>query len=266
VIPKNYLAHHRAHDYPHLIERWRAVAARAGLVMRPIAKCGKLPVYSVRTRKLPPEGTIYLSAGIHGDEPASTEGLITWAEKNIRLLKRRPFFIIPCINPWGLVNNYRMDSQGRDLNRNFQNDAIPQLAALKRAAAGRKYALAMMLHEDYDAQGLYIYEFVNATPYWGEAMLKAASLFIPADKRKIIEHRKACNGLVRRKLDMKLFKKIGLPEALYFHLQGCPRVFTVETPSEYSLDRRVRAHAAIIAECVRRACTPPGIAGAPTGI
>jgi hypothetical protein len=59
-------------------------------------------------------------------------------------------------------------------------------------------------------------------------------------------------GLVRRELDMSFFKEIGLPEAVYLHLQGCPRVFTIETPSEYGLDRRVRAHVAVIEECLRR--------------
>jgi hypothetical protein len=45
---------------------------------------------------------------------------------------------------------------------------------------------------------------------------------------------------------------MGLPEAVYLRLQGCPRVFTIETPSEYGLDRRVRAHVAVIEECIRR--------------
>ncbi len=75
---------------------------------------------------------------------------------------------------------------------------------------------------------------------------------MPANPRPVIEGRECHNGLVRRPLDMSLFKQIGLPEAVYLHLRGCPRVFTVETPSEYGLDRRVRAHVAVIEECVRR--------------
>ena len=250
---EDYLARHRAHDYPHLIARWRAVAKRAGLVMRRFEKGPEFNLYSVRSARLPNEGVLYLSAGIHGDEPASTEGLITWAEGNTRLLRCHPFFMVPCINPWGLVNNRRSDSRGHDLNRVFQNDAVPEIAALKRAIGQRKYALAMMLHEDYDGLGLYIYEFFDSKPYWGDAMLKAASPHVPADTRTVIEGRAASGGLVRRKLDMELFKEIGLPEAVYFHLRGCPRIFTIETPSEYGLDRRVRAHVAVISEGVRRA-------------
>jgi len=244
---------HRAHDYPHLMERWRAVAAKTGLVVRRLATGPEYNLYCVRSRKLPREGTIYISAGIHGDEPAGTEALITWAEANTRLLRRRPFFLVPCINPWGLVNNCRTDSRRRDLNRVFQKDNVAEIAALKRAMGRRRFALGLTLHEDYDGQGIYIYEFQGATPYWGEALLEAAGAHVPADSRDCIEGRESAGGLVRRVLDMKLFEKIGLPEAVYLHLQGCPRVFTIETPSEYGLDRRVRAQVAVIAECVRRA-------------
>jgi hypothetical protein len=152
----NYLTRHRAHNYPRLIARWRAVAARAGLVMRPFASTGEYKLYTVRSRKLPHTGTFYISAGIHGDEPAAPEALITWAEKNTWLLRRHPFLLVPCLNPWGLVNNSRMDSQGRDLNRVFQNDSVAEIAALKRVMGARQFTLCLTLHEDYDGQGLYI--------------------------------------------------------------------------------------------------------------
>jgi hypothetical protein len=249
----DYLARHRAHDYPYLIKRWRAVAARTGLTMRRFATGPEFNLYYLRSRQLPREGTTYISAGIHGDEPAGTEALITWAEKNTRLLKRRPFFLVPCINPWGLVNNSRTDSQRRDMNRSFQSDALPEIVALRKAMGRRRFSLGLMLHEDYDALGIYIYELEGASPVWGEALLAAARPHVPTDWRDLIEGRECIDGMVRRPLDMNLFKEIGLPEAVYLYLQGCPRVFTIETPSEYGLDRRVRAHVAVIEECVRLA-------------
>ena len=247
-----FLARHRAHDYPYLIERWRAVASRAGLVMRRFATVPAFNLYCVRSKSLPRTGAIYISAGIHGDEPAATEALITWAEANPRLLRRRPFLLIPCINPWGLVNNSRSDSRRRDLNRVFQDDSVAEIAALKRVIGRRRFSLALTLHEDYDGLGIYIYELQGLTPYWGETLLKAAAPHVPIDPRPLIETRECVNGLVRRELDMKLFEEIGLPEAVYLHLQGCRRVFTVETPSEYGLDRRVRAHIAVIDKCMQK--------------
>ena len=255
-MPRLYSANlnaHRCHDYPWLIERWRALAARAGLVMRSFARTPDFKLYSLRTKHLPRAGAIYLSAGIHGDEPAGTEALICWAEQNVPLLRSRPVIILPCLNPWGLVNNSRTDSQRRDLNRAFQDRAVREITLLKRMVAPFRFALAVMLHEDYDGQGVYIYEFVGKQPYWGEGLLKAASAFVPIEGRSLIEGRDARNGMVRRELDLKLFREIGLPEAVHFHLRHCDRVFTIETPSEFGLDRRVQAHVAAIEECVRRA-------------
>ena len=58
------------------------------------------------------------------------------------------------------------------------------------------------------------------------------------------------NGLLRRKLNLKKFPMI--PEAVYLHLHHAERTFTIESPSEFALDQRVRAQVAIITECIRR--------------
>jgi len=49
-----------------------------------------------------------------------------------------------------------------------------------------------------------------------------------------------------------MFKKIGLPEAVYLHLHHAKRVFTIETPSEFALDDRVHAHVAMIEQCLQK--------------
>lgn len=244
---------HRCHDYPWLVERWRRVAKEAGLVMRSFASAGNYKLYSIRTKGLPRTGSAYLSAGIHGDEPGATEALITWAEQNVALLRREPFMILPCLNPWGLVNNSRTDARGRDLNRTFQTRAAGEISALKKLIAPFRFSVAVLLHEDYDGQGIYIYELMGKEPYWGEALLKGARGFVPIEGRTLIEGREACNGMVRREIDMAIFKEIGTPEAIYFHLRHCDRVFTIETPSEFGLDRRVQAHMAVIDGCLRLA-------------
>lgn len=247
------LGAHRCHDYPWLVERWHRVAARAGLAMRAFATAGEFKLYCLRTKGLPRTGVTYLSAGIHGDEPGATEALITWAEQNVPRLRREPFMILPCLNPWGLVNNMRTDAKGRDLNRTFQTRATGEISALKRLVAPFRFSLAVLLHEDYDGQGIYIYELMGKEPYWGEALLQGAQGFVPIEGRTLIEGREALNGMVRRELDMAIFKEIGMPEAIHLHLHECDRIFTVETPSEFGLDRRVQAQMAVIDGCLRLA-------------
>ncbi len=243
---------HRAHDYRHLIERWRTVARKAGVPLRRLGHADGFEQFYLRTPALAERGGIYFSAGIHGDEPASTEALITWAEQQGRKLARLPLLLLPCLNPWGLVQNMRCDSQGVDLNRSFHRSALPVIEAVKRVVAGNQFNAAVMLHEDYDGQGVYLYEIQRVQPYWGEALLAAARAHLPIDPRKRIDGRKAVNGIHRRRIDKRRFARIGFPEAIWLHFEHSERTFTVETPSEFALERRVAAHVAVIEEVVRR--------------
>jgi hypothetical protein len=243
---------HSAHDYRFLVARWRAVAKASGLTMRPLATESGYPVFSLRSKRLSHSAGVYLSAGIHGDEPAGAEALITWAEQNQERLCEMPCLIFPCLNPWGLVNNSRRDAQGRDLNRVFHHDEAGAIHALKRMIKPHQFSLSLALHEDYDAQGLYLYEIERDKPFWGEALLEAARPFIPIEGRTSIEGRKAKAGLVRRKINLARFRKLGFPESVYLHIHHAQRSFTIETPSEFALEQRVAAHIAIIEECLRR--------------
>jgi len=243
---------HRAHDYRFLVERWKAVAAKTGLRLEKLVTVGKHNLFFLRTKSLEEGNGIYLSAGIHGDEPASTEALIAWAERNVSQLRKIPLLIFPCLNPWGLVQNCRLSEDGDDLNRSFHRDELPLIAAMKRVVGAHRFAVSMMLHEDYDGQGLYLYEVQRLKPFWGEGLIQAASAAIPIEGRMQVDGRKAVAGVIRRKFDFKRFEKIGYPEAIWLHLSHSDRTFTVETPSEFALEQRVEAHVAVIRECVRR--------------
>ena len=64
------------HHYPHLVRRWRALARTAGVRLQRFAQAGAAPLFFLKTPALAATGGIYISAGIHGDEPASSEALI----------------------------------------------------------------------------------------------------------------------------------------------------------------------------------------------
>src|SRR4051794_10905381 len=115
---------HRSHDYAALLARWRILARRAHLRLQLLTTAGDLPIFFLRTRALQPTGGLYLSAGIHGDEAASTEALISWAELHAERLSSLPVMLFPCLNPWGLIRNCRYDRSGNDLNRVFHLDTI----------------------------------------------------------------------------------------------------------------------------------------------
>ena len=244
---------HRAHDYRHLIERWRAVARKTGLSLRHLAVVDGFPLLGLTTPALSSTGGIYVSAGIHGDEAASTEGLITWAEAQGRKLAKLPLLLLPCLNPWGLVQNRRSNAQGDDLNRSFHREDLATITATKQFAAPYQFAAALMMHEDYDGQGVYLYEIQRVQPYWGEALLNAARAHLPTDPRLRIDGRKVQNGVYRRRYDRRVFERIGYPEAIWLHLEHSARTFTVETPSEFALEQRIAAQAAMLDETIRQA-------------
>jgi len=227
---------------------------------------------------------VYVSAGIHGDEPASTEGLLAWAEaQSPGRFRKLPLLLLPCLNPWGLVNNRRCTETGLDLNRSFHLEkTLPIIGAVKALVARemnrtrtgdrtgepprprpRSFAASLMLHEDYDGQGVYLYEVARSnrgvnnrkdtTCPWGEALLTAARAHLPTDPRPKIDGRKVAAGVHRRRIDFKRFAKIGYPEAIWLHLEHSERTFTVETPSEFAIEQRVAAQVAMIEKTIENA-------------
>ena len=227
------------------------MARRSGVPLRRLVKTDGYVHFFLRTPALAQTGGVYVSAGIHGDEAASTEGLIVWAEKHARDLAELPLLLLPCLNPWGLMRNVRGNAGGLDLNRSFHHNELPLIRAVREVVAQRQFEAALMLHEDYDGQGVYLYEIQRVQPFWGEALLAAARAHLPTDPRLRIDGRKVASGIYRRRMDRRRFAKTGYPEAIWLHLEHSARTFTVETPSEFALETRVAAHVAMLEETVR---------------
>ena len=105
----------QAHDYKLLIKRWRALVRKNGWKIKKIAESAGMPVYEVFSGKEDSGNLVYISAGIHGDEPASVWALYSWFEMQSESHDELSFLIYPCLNPYGLINNIRFDSDGDDL-------------------------------------------------------------------------------------------------------------------------------------------------------
>ena len=248
---QKFLTTHRGHDYRDLIRRWRKIARPAKLHLHTFTTQGGFELFYIAPRNPRDGKAIYLSAGIHGDEPAAPGGLIHWAESNPGALAELDLLIFPCLNPWGLTHNIRLNHSGRDLNRDFQNNRIHFVREWRRVINGRKFDLALNLHEDYDAQGIYIYELSQSPPHLAEEIIKAVSPIIPTDLRRTIDISRAKNGVIRRRIKIADFEDFGLPEAIYLHFHHSANTLTIETPSEFSLHDRTRAHAEAITASIR---------------
>ncbi|MEY4484363.1 MAG: hypothetical protein RL693_1815 [Verrucomicrobiota bacterium] len=244
------LTSHHAHDYKYLVQRWRAFARSAGLRMKGFAKENGHTIYLISSpeKRNDDRETIYISAGVHGDEPAPPWGLLAWAEANVALLKSHRFLILPVLNPHGLIRNTRADHRGLDLNRTFDHEDDPLIAAWRNILAGRKLSIGLCLHEDYDALGCYIYELTHQPGSVSRSILSDCESTMPVDLRSRIDGRTAKDGVIMRRVPPKL---AGYPEAIVLHWMGAPVTLTFESPSEFALLDRVAVHKAFIQSALK---------------
>jgi hypothetical protein len=239
-------------DYRLLMERWLKLVNRIPrLDLSVYGEAEGYPLFVVRSERHGPKvPSVYLSAGIHGDEPAAVEGLIRWAETSLGKLASWNWMIFPCLNPWGLERNIRFDAKNRDLNRLYDSKRVPQIVAQGSLMKGSRFDLAVTLHEDYDARGFYLYEVAAKRPHWGELLCAELISVLDADPRRKIDGHSVRNGLIRRKIKPDIMK--GYPEAFLLHFQHAARTFTLETPSEECLGSRVRLQQRFLAETVKK--------------
>lgn len=194
---------------------------------------------------------VYLSAGIHGDEPAGPLAIL-------ELLARGQFHdalnwrLCPALNPEGLRANTRENSIGEDLNRDYWNRRSKEIAA--HAAwleALSPPDLFISLHEDWETSGFYFYE-INLgmdRPERAAAILDAVNL--PIEPSAVIDdHDVRSKGWIYHAAEADLPSH--WPEAIFMAKHGCPLSFTFETPSSAALNQRVDAHIAAVLACLRQ--------------
>ena len=233
------------HDYAHLVERWQELTARTTLQMDVLESTPEgLPIYVI-LNKGTSDHPIYLSAGVHGDECAPVWGLLEWAEENAETIREIPLVIFPCLNPGGLIENTRCDLSGNDLNRNFTNRSIKWVAAWLDLVSGQQFSRCLHLHEDYDSVGNYVYE-LSDRPGLGRRMLEACSEHIEIDTRSEIDGYPFDRGLlVQNKGDVRqeaTSENLGGVEPYYLFLNQTDLAITFESPSEFDLHVRIKAH------------------------
>jgi predicted deacylase len=188
---------------------------------------------------------VYISTGIHGDEPAGPLAAL-------RLLQEDPWpddaaiWLCPCLNPTGFPLNRRENASGIDLNRDYRHLQSPEVRAhidwLQRQP---RFDLALCLHEDWEAAGFYVYETnPDHRPSFADKMIEAASKVCPVDTSSVIENWPAQNGVIRPNINPA--DRPRWPEAIYLITQKTRQSYTLEAPSDYPLPARVAALAAAV--------------------
>jgi murein peptide amidase A len=188
---------------------------------------------------------VYLSAGIHGDEPAGPLAALRLLQEN-RWPENLDLWFCPCLNPIGFTRNTRENGCGIDLNREYLNPVAEEIKAhIQWLERQPNFDLSLLLHEDWESHGFYLYEQnPDARRSLAEPMIEAVSQVCPIDPNELIEGRPAKNGIIRPNLDPK--SRPQWPEAFYMISNKTRQSYTLEAPSDYPISTRVDALVAAV--------------------
>ena len=188
----------------------------------------------------PANPRVYLSAGIHGDEPAGPLAMRRLLQEN-RWPGGIDLWLCPCLNLTGFLINRRENAEGADLNRDYlQPKAEETLAHIGWLERQPGFDLCLCLHEDWEAHGFYIYELnTDNRASLAEAVVARVAEVCPVDDSEMIEGRPAQGGIIRPNLDPRTRPQ--WPEAFFLLTHKTRLSYTLEAPSDFSLDVRVAA-------------------------
>lgn len=192
------------------------------------------------TPNFQPSTRIYISAGIHGDEPAGPLAALKLLQESL-WPENAEIFLLPCLNPIGFILNKRENADGIDLNRDYRNSKSAEVRAhiawLERQP---KFDLYLCLHEDWESHGFYLYEQNPDNKIsLAEKIIEAVKQVCPIDLSENIEGRPAKNGIVRPNVLPQ--ERPDWPEAFYLITQKSRQGYTLEAPSDFPMQRRVNA-------------------------
>ena len=183
---------------------------------------------------------IYLSTGIHGDEPAGPLAGLRLLQEN-KWPERAELWFCPCLNPMGFVLNRRENADGKDLNRDYRHLATAEVRAhIAWLEHQPRFGLYLCLHEDWESHGFYLYEQnPGGKPSLAETIVGTVQKVCPIDPSEIIEDRPAKNGIIRPKLDPRARPQWA--EAFYLIINKARLGYTLEAPSDFPMATRVDA-------------------------
>lgn len=188
----------------------------------------------------------YLSAGMHGDEPAPPLALLELLETG-GFGPDSSWTLCSVLNPTGLARGTRENAAGIDLNRDYKTPTTPEIAAhvawLRRQG---RYDATFCLHEDFEANGFYLYELnPESRPSAAAAVLAAVAALGPIERAAIIDGREAAApGIIRPVSDPLLRDQ--WPEAIYLRNHHTTLSYTFETATAQPLAQRVATQVAAV--------------------
>jgi hypothetical protein len=202
--------------------------------------------------------TIFISGGVHGDEPAGVYAAIDFLEDIAPRYRREfNFTVLPCANPSGFELNTLRSISGANLNRLFGTDSSePEIRAIEEwlTDESHRFLVTFDLHEtvpEYEGEGFtpqdnpracYLYETArNGETRIGKQLIDALpqsvevcrwpKVYLDVNSEGVISYPEACGNPV--------YAQETTFEA-YLMRHNTNHAFTTETPTGWPLEKRIQ--------------------------
>ncbi len=181
---------------------------------------------------------VYLSTGIHGDEPAGPLAILKLLQEN-HWPDHIDVWLCPCINLTGFPLNKRENALGIDLNRDYRHfkseETRAHVAWLKEQP---DFDIAVCLHEDWEANGFYLYELnPDNRPSLAEKIIQTVSMVCPVESADTVDGWPVKDGIIRP--NVKPDERPQWPESIFLLTTKTRQAYTLESPSDYPIEIRV---------------------------
>jgi len=191
---------------------------------------------------------VFLSGGIHGNEPAGAETEARFIESlagGDTRFSNVSFDIIPITNPWGWSHDVRYNQAGRDINRDFASFATQEAKMISAYLEDKHYDLMIDDHEDPTGKGFYLYQYAMPDQVVARKVIGAIrGMGYPIEQDVNMVTLKTEDGLIDAPMwglwYMKATGQLSFPN--YCRLFKSDRVYTVETPTLLNYEDRVNIH------------------------
>ena len=216
------------------------IAPSRGWRFESISSEPSLELHAWRRTSDRPARRIYISTGIHGDEPAGPLAVRQLIQEN-SWPQNADLWLCPCLNPTGFPINRRENANGLDLNRQYLHlEADETRAHVAWLQSQPDFDVSLCLHEDWESSGFYLYELnPDNRPSHADEMIRRVSAVCPIDASSEIEGRPAHGGIIRPSADPR--SRPDWPEAFWLLTHKTRHSYTLEAPSDFPLATRVNA-------------------------
>ena len=238
------------------IARIEAAGRERGFRAERFGEIAGIALLALTKRTPGPRPRIYLSAGIHGDEPAPPLALLDLMERGV-FDERAGWFVCPLLNPAGFLRRTRENAEGLDLNRDYKLLRSLEIRTHARWLERQpNFDVTFHVHEDWEATGFYLYELcVNSDRSLARTMIDAVGRSHPIDAATVIDGRAVAERGIIRPIDDPLLRE-PWPESIYLRAHHTKLGYTLETPSARPIAQRIAMHTTAIEAALQRVCEP----------